>query len=197
MDINAGLGLQGSVTDAEKRFVETWESVSDAQNYVIREDRRGDETPIHIQGHQQFKITTYERILTQDKVRDSKYDPFTNGQFRPVVVPDSISVKTNPNALSDDDIRRIFVASDTAWDAYMEVIDSPATLRRMLDLAEDADLSLKRFRQLESMESDANPMRRVVQKDQEQFDKMGPVGGGPTSTAPPKGPGPQTMRKAT
>jgi hypothetical protein len=183
--------LQGSITEAEKRFVEEWESVSEAQNYVIREDRRGDEVSVHVSGHTRFKITTYERVLTQDKIRDPQDDPFKNGQFRPIMVPESISVATNPNALSDDDIKRIFVASEVAWTEYMAVVDSPATLRRMIQLAEDTDLSLKRYRELEAKESAANPMRRVVQKDQEQYDKMGPSGGQtppagpPAKTAPP------------
>lgn len=187
------LGVTGSVTEAEKRFVEEWESVSDAQNYVIREDRRGDEQFIHITGHQKFKITTYERILTQDRIRDKTYDPFVNGQFRPIIVPESISVQTNPNALSDEDIQRIFVASDVAWDEYLAVIDSASTLRRMIELAEGSNLSLKRYRELEAREQAANPMKRVTQKDQEQFDKMGPVGS-PTSGATP--PGPRQMRRA-
>jgi hypothetical protein len=193
MDIQAGTGLQGSVTEAEKRFVEEWESVSDAQNYVIREDRRGDEQFIHVTGHQKFKITTYERILTQDRIRDKQFDPFTNGQFRPIMVPESISVKSNPNALSDEDIARIFVASDVAWEEYMAVIDSASTLRRMIELAENTDLSLKRYRELEAREQAANPMKRITQKDQEQFDKMGPTGS-PTSGATP--PGPRPMRRA-
>lgn len=193
MDANAGLGLQGSVTDAERKFVEEWESVSDAQNYVIREDRRGDEVYVHVTGHQKFKITTYERVLTQDKIRDKTFDPFVNGQFRPIMVPDSVSVQTNPNALSDEDIARIFVASDVAWNEYMSVIDSPSTLRRMIELAENTNLSLKRFRELETREQAANPMKRVVQKDQEQFDKMGPVGGGAPAAAPGA---PKSMRRA-
>jgi hypothetical protein len=177
----------GSITEAEKKFVETWESVSDAQNYIIREDRRGDEIHVHVTGHQKFKITTYERILTQDKIRDKQFDPFTNGQFRPIIVPSTITVETNPNALSDEDIARIFVASDVAWDAYMEVVDAPATLRRMIELAENTDLSMRRYRQLEAKEQAANPMKRVTQKDQEQFDKMGPTGGGPGAAAPSGG----------
>lgn len=184
----------GSITEGERKFVETWESVTEAQNYVVREDRRGDEVYVPVQGFMQFKITTYERILTQDKIRDIRLDPFKNGQFRPVLVPESISIETNPNALSDEDIKRIFVASDIAWDEYMAVIDSPSTLRRMLDLAEASNLSLKRYRELESKES-ANSPKRVVQKDQEQFDKMGPVGT-PTSAAPADSSAPKPMRRA-
>lgn len=187
-------GVTGSVTEAEKRFVEEWESVSDAQNYVIREDRRGDEVSFHVAGHKKFKITTYERVLTQDKIHDKALDPFTNGQFRPIMVPESISVQSNPNALSDEDIARIFIASEIAWEEYMLVVDSPATLRRMLELAEGTELSLKRFRELEAKEQAANPMRRVTQKDQEQFEKMGPVGGGQAATTPPQTGRQQTRR---
>lgn len=180
----------GSITEAERRFVETWESVSEAMNWVIREDRRGDEQYIPVTGSMQFKITTYERILTQDKIKSRDLDPFLNGQFRPVIVPESISVETNPNALSDDDIRRIFVASDVAWEEYMNVVDAPATLRRMLTLAEQSDLSLKRYRELEAKAASAVTPQRVVQKDQEQFDKMGPAGtptgSAPSNSAPPK-----------
>jgi polyphosphate kinase len=184
----------GSITEGERRFVETWESVSEAMNWVIREDRRGDEQYIPVTGSMQFKITTYERILTQDKIKSRDLDPFLNGQFRPVIVPESISVVTNPNALSDDDIRRIFVASDVAWDEYMAVIDAPATLRRMIQLAEQSDLSLKRYRELEAKESATNAPQRVTQASQEQFDKMGPTGT-PTGSAPPNSAPPKLVRR--
>lgn len=183
----------GSITEAERRFVETWESVSEAMNWVIREDRRGDEQYVPVTGPMQFKITTYERILTQDKIKSRELDPFLNGQFRPVIVPDSISIETNPNALSDDDIRRIFVASDVAWEEYMAVIDSASTLRRMLQLAEESDLSLKRFRELEAKASASAP-QRVTQKDQDQYDKMGPAGT-PTGAAPPNSAPPKPTRR--
>lgn len=183
----------GSITEGERRFVETWESVSEAMNWVIREDRRGDEQYVPVTGSMRFKITTYERILTQDKIKSQDLDPFLNGQFRPVIVPDSISIETNPNALSDDDIRRIFVASDIAWEEYMAVIDAPATLRRMIQLAEESDLSLKRYRELEEKASATAP-QRLTQKDQEQFDKMGPAGT-PSGSAPPNSAPPKLARR--
>jgi hypothetical protein len=169
--------LYGSVTEKEKSFVETWENVAEATNYIIREDRRGDEAPDGISGRRRFKLTTYERMLTEDKIIDVRLNPFKNGSFRPVVVPDDITIETNPNALSDEDIARLFVSSANAWDAYMEVIDAPATLKRMLDLAEHTDMSLARFRQLEQMyQQHSNVGKRITQKDQEEFDKMGPTG---------------------
>lgn len=182
------MALEGSITEAERNFVETWENVSEQQSYVIREDRRGDEQQVLVRGQQRFKITTYERILTQDKIRDSRNDPFLNGCFRPIIVPDSVSVKTNPNALSDDDILRIFKASDTAWDEYMAVIDSSATLRRMLDLADDSDLTVRRYREIETkVEETSNVGKRALaQKDQEKYDAMGPIGNPVAAAEPPK-----------
>lgn len=178
------VSLTGSVTEEDRAFIETWESVSEAQNYIIRLDRRGDDQYELVTGHRQFKMSTYERMLTQDRILDRRLDPFTNGSFRPVIVPQAISVETNPNALADADIDRIFLASETAWDAYMEVIDAPATLRRMLDRAEHSTISLKRYRELESREREMNPTKRIVQKDQEQYEKLGgrPVATGGAET---------------
>lgn len=170
----ASYELSGSVTDKEKGFMETWENVGLAVNYIIRENRRGDEVYEQVLGQRNFKLSTYDRMLTEDKIVDQRLNPFKNGSFRPVIVPEDITIESNPNAMAEADIKRLFAASDTAWEAYMEVIDSPATLRRMLDLAEDSDISLKRTRQLESAyEAYSNKGKPVLaQKDQEQYDTI-------------------------
>jgi hypothetical protein len=60
-------------------------------------------------------LTAEERLITQDRIVDDRLDPFKNGCFRPVVVPDSVSIDSNPNALSDVEIRSVFISSDLAW----------------------------------------------------------------------------------
>jgi hypothetical protein len=185
---------QSAITQADAEFVETWESVTDVQNYIIRLDVRGDEAPELVENRREFFITTQERLITQNKIKDKKHDPFTNGSFRPHVVPDSITVETNPNALSDDDIARIYASSDVAWAEYMKVIDSEATLRRMLEIAEDLDVSLKRFRLVEEKLEEVHPTKRIVQKDQELYDAMGPVGGSPQE--PPRGTKPRVRMQS-
>lgn len=173
----AGRSTRSTITQADAEFVETWESVTDVQYWVIRLDVRGDDEPTLVENRDTFLITTQERLITQNKIKDKAHDPFTNGAFRPLVVPEGITVETNPNALGDDDIARIFASSDLAWQEYMNVIDSEATLRRMLTVAEDLDVSLKRFRQVETRLEEIHPTKRITQKDQELFDQMGPVGG--------------------
>jgi hypothetical protein len=191
--------LHGSITEKEKTFVETWENVSESTNYIVRENRRGDEVPEGLQGKRKFKLTTYERILTEDKIKDARLNPFKNGAFRPVLVPDDVSIETNPNALSEEDILRLFGASDNAWDANMDVLDSPETLKRMIDLAESSDsLSLKRYRELEGKyEEHSKVGKRLLSspKYQDDIDKLGPMGQG---TGPvPGDTAPKTARRRT
>lgn len=179
----AAYELTGSVSDKERGFIETWENVSVTTNYIIRENRRGDEQYFEIKGPQKFKLSTYDRMLTQDKIVETKNDPFTNGAFRPVVVPSDVTIESNPNAMSNEDIKSVFTCSDVAWDEYMDVIDSPATLQRMVDMADqgEAELSHRRYKQLESMierlSRANNPAGRIVQKDQATYDAMKPAGG--------------------
>lgn len=183
--------MAGSVNDKMKEYVETWESVSPTTNYFVRLDHRGEEKYEGVQGTRKFKLTTYERVITQDKIVDPKLDPFKNGAFRPLLVPEEVSVETNPNALSDEDIDRIFQASEFAWGEYMKVVDSPATLRRMVERAENAEISLQRYRELEKRLDtvEAKP-GRVVQKDQDLYDNLGGQALTPSAT-------PRTRRKAS
>lgn len=188
--------LSGSVSEKDKTFIETWENVSSATNYIVRENRRGDEEYLKVEGLRQFKLSTYDRMLTEDKIADHRHNPFKNGSFRPVIVPQDVTIETNPNAMSSEDIKRLFTSSDVAWDEYMEVIDSPGTLQRMLDMADDgeADLTHRRYQQLASMRerftSHGKPV--LAQKDQAQFEKLDRGGSGSEPVSSPvvkRGPG--------
>ena len=182
-----GTAQQGAISEEAKTWIEEWENVSAITNFIIRLDARGEERPEQISGSKVFKLTTEERILTQDKIVDKKHDPFLNGCFRPVTVPDTVDVETNPNALSDADIDRILRSSQVAWEEYLKVVDSPATLRRMLGrfealLDDGEDLSARRLRQLEDRLEVVSPRTRVTQKDRQRYES---IGGEPQPTGRP------------
>lgn len=150
-DLKGFIMRQGSITAQDQDFVETWENIATRQNAIVRLDVRGEEKPEVITGRRNFFITTEERIITEGKVLDPKNNPFRNGDFRPIIVPDDVNIQSNPNALSDDEIVKMFSVGDAAWGGVLETIDSIATLRRMLDLAEEQDdLTMKRFRDMEN-----------------------------------------------
>lgn len=158
---------RSTITDAEREFVETWQNIATFQNTIITLSTRGDEVHQVISvPNQNFTLTTQERMITQERIVDKKNDPFANGSFRPVIVPDSITIESNPNALADEEIEAILVSSEIAWAEYMKVIDSPATLTRMVDLAEGVDgVTLKRMRELETRLAEVRPKTRLTSND--------------------------------
>lgn len=182
---------QGTITENDRTFVETWENIAPFANTIIRLDSRGIEKPELITGRRNFMVTTEERMITQDRIITADLDPFLNGSFRPVLVPDSVNIKSNPNALSDDEIRSILASSQVAFDEWMKVIDSPETLRRMITLAEDTDVSLKRYKTLAGRLQDVRPARQVTQKDRAEYEKMA---GAPEAAAPAAEPRAQRRR---
>ena len=158
---------RSAITQEERDFVETWENIATYQNVIIRLDHRGEEKHEVITGRRVFMITTEERVITQDKVVDSKNDPFKNGSFRPISTPEDVSIETNPNALSDEEIFDIFASSDLAWEEWMKVIDSPATLNRMIDLADDAPgVTVKRLRDVQMRLRAVKPQTRLTSNDE-------------------------------
>jgi hypothetical protein len=163
---------QGTITDEDRAFVETWENISPAANDIIRLDVRGDEQHELIQGKRKFMLTTADRLITQNKILLPEHDPFQNGSFRPVVVPPTVTVETNPNALSDEEIKQVLVSSDIAWAEWMKILDSPATLQRFLDIAEssaeDLKVSLGRYKQVAQRLSEVKPTKRVTSADYEK-----------------------------
>jgi len=156
---------RGTITRADQEFVETWENIAPYTNGIIHLDARGDERHEMIANRRTFMLTTEERLITQDRIVDPKNDPFLNGAFRPVVVPETINVETNPNALSDEEIFGIFKASDIAFEEWLKTLDSPQTLRRMLDLAPESDISLKRYQQVETRLAVVKPQTRLGTND--------------------------------
>jgi hypothetical protein len=182
------MDLHGSVTDEEKTFVETWQNVAAGVNFIVQENRRGDEVPVSISGDRSFRLTTFDRMLTEDRIVDPRDNPFLNGSFRPVIVPATVSINTNPNAMSEDDIKRLFKASNVAWDEYMKVVTSPGTLKRMMDLAEQSDLSMRRYRELEGLYSKfTSAGKRMVSSNdpavQAKIDSIAPIPGAAPASA--------------
>ena len=185
----SGMRSQGTITKQDREFVETWENVSTSGNGIIRINARGEEIQEIIRGNRRFMLTSEERIILQDKIRREADDPFLNGCFRPIVVPDTITVESNPNAINDEEIAKILVASDLAWEEWLTTIDSPQTLNRMLTVASTTEgITLKRYREIEQRLNEVKPRTRIIQKDAEQFATMstpgspgGSLGGGRSS----------------
>lgn len=160
--------MSGAITADDKTFVEKWQNVAEYTNVVIRLDARGDEKPELITGEREFTLTTEERLITQGKIVDIKNDPFLNGSFRPLIVPESVTIESNPNALGEEEIAEIFASSDLAFGEWLANLDSPATLDRMLRQAEASDdLTVKRLRMIRERHEELHPKKRLTTSDEE------------------------------
>lgn len=164
--------MKGALTTEQTEFVEEWEAVTNHSNWIHRLNARGDVEPTHIEGGgTRFKLSTYERILTEDAIKSVDLNPFRNGAFRPVIVPDDVTVETNPNALSDEEIRQAFkVKSNMAWTERLKMIDSADTLKRMIDLADsgNAEILHNRYNDLLQRYEEVRPDTR--QKDADRYE---------------------------
>lgn len=166
--------MAGAITDADRTFIEEWECIATQSYTVMKFDYQGATKHQLIQGRRKFTISTAERKITEERILDVKDNPFRNGDFRPIIVPDSVSIETNPNALSDEEITSILVSSEFAWQQWMDVIDSPSTLARMADLANNVEgLTLSRFKEIERRLLDSRPKTQVTNKDRDAFEKLG------------------------
>lgn len=157
--------LRGTITQEDREFTETWQNIAVHATGIIHLDHRGEEQHELIQGDREFFITTEERLISESRILLAENDPFKNGDFRPVVVPESVTTETNPNALSSDEIVRVLKSSEVAWTEWMRAVTSGSTLRRMLDMAEEVDISLARYREIEARLVEIHPQARITTSD--------------------------------
>ena len=162
---------KGAISDIDREFVETWQNVSEGTYYVIEFDARNDPTQVPVAGGREFKLTTEERIVTEDKCLEAKNNPFRNGAFRPLTVPDDYQPERNPNALANEQIEKMFTASELAFTEFLSGIDSPATLRRAIALGEDHDaLTMKRMNLIKDRFREVNGTpRHAIQRDEKEY----------------------------
>lgn len=166
--------MAGSITAEDRLFVETWECFTPQRTSIVKMTARGEETrQIITKGT--FMCTSEERIITQDRIARVQDDPFLNGRFRPVVVPTGITVETNPNALSDEEISNLLQSSELAFTEWLANLDSAETLSRMRNMALERadDVTLRRFQQIEARLEEVRPQpTRIMSKDRSLIESV-------------------------
>ena len=58
--------------------------------------------------------------------------------------------QSRADALSGEEVLNVLKSSDVAWTEWLRVLDSPATVQRLLERAEEANASLRRYREIEA-----------------------------------------------
>lgn len=122
---------------------ETWKNATRGKVVVLKYDLRGNLIHELVHGNGTFTLSREERLLNMDRAANDGLDVFKNGTLVPVRLidgtEDAAEIASNPNLLTEDDMRGLFKAHWKTFEAKVQSISNPLTLSRLLALAEDED----------------------------------------------------------
>lgn len=129
-------------TVAERENEEIWELMIDGRVSVEKTNHMGHPSTVSAKGKgQRIRLSTRDRLLAQERIRDPKNDPFTNGMM---VRIDSAAQEEpqSDQALTDEDLVSVFLLADE--NDFKEVVTSmtEVNVRRLKDLASNAKATL-------------------------------------------------------
>lgn len=142
--------------------IETWKNTSLGLKWYRCFDVQGRETTKTVKGNGTFTLTTQERQMNQEQSVPEQ-DLFRNGTFilkkgAETTIPDEIA---SPDSLTDTQLEELYrevTFGDEDLNTYLESIDSPVTLQRMLEIfvAED-DTKEVHVKAIKARQLEVNP----------------------------------------
>lgn len=141
-----------------KTTKETWKNAGAGEIWISVIDphtQRLKHVPVRSGG--KIMITTEERQINQDRAADVKNDFFTNGCLTPVRLVDTADdyaeIASNPNLLSEDDMRDMFKLKAADFKARLAEITNSIALARMTEMAKAEEsglnVTMSQFKALE------------------------------------------------
>lgn len=121
---------------------EKWKNNSKGKHGVVKLDRFGNEIHEIVGPGKVVKLTKDERLTNQERAAMPKMDIFTNGTMSPVELlddEDKAEFASNPNMMSDSDLKALFKMHHATFKAKVGTIDNTYTLTRLQEIAEDPD----------------------------------------------------------
>lgn len=119
--------------------LEIWESTIPGRVTVTVTNSRGNRQDQSVVGNgSRLRITTDDRELVEEQVRDPQNNPFLNGMLYQVGGP--TRADSSPDALSDDDLKDVF---DMTGDEFANIVAglSEVNIRRLKSLTGPVDAS--------------------------------------------------------
>lgn len=125
----------------ELEDLETWENATDSRIVLrVRNANSGALEDTIIGGRRRVQLTPGDRRINQEQVATEAQDPFQNGFLAPVRLieghEDAAKLSSNPNVISEDEMKALFRGKFETFTARLETITLPITLQRMLRVVE-------------------------------------------------------------
>jgi hypothetical protein len=143
-----------SMVDQPKAQNEIWMNPGLGTVFIKKMDHRGELTRWEqVNSGRRFNITSEERRLNMEQAADETLDVFRNGTFQPVRLigedEESRELASNPNAMSESDMKALLSGHFKTFEHRVGQINNASTLERMLALAYDQDVTVKRVQRIE------------------------------------------------
>jgi len=131
---------------------EKWKNVSSVTQWVIATDGYGQRVGRKVLPGREIAVRPSERSEIQHRVAHEKNDIFTNGDMVPVTLvesaPDFAEIQDN-DYLSESDLEDVLKGRADALRERVAEIESPTTIKRLLDMCEAKDLASSKVKVLE------------------------------------------------
>jgi hypothetical protein len=153
------------MSDSDK---ETWSNNGQGDVFVLTFDHTGKLRSVPIRSGQKLTMTIEERQLNQERAFAKDVDIFHNGRLTPVRLVDTAEdyeeIASNPNHLSEDDMKEILKLKGKTFSSRLETITNVIALERMVDLAGDDSLGVS-MAQFKTLDKRLNDVRGTADVD--------------------------------
>jgi hypothetical protein len=140
-------GTIGVIMSDSKTTKETWKNAGAGEvwiNVIDPHTQRLKHVPVR--SGNKIMITTEERQINQDRAASSDKDFFTNGTLTPVRLVDTAEdyaeIASNPNLLSEEDMRDMFKLKAAQFKARLADITNAIAISRMAEMAKAEESGL-------------------------------------------------------
>jgi hypothetical protein len=152
--------------------IETWENTTKGRVFVRKFDARGQLAGELVGAGRSFHLTPQERRINQEMAASEGLDVFKNGILQPVRLlegdEDYEEIASNPNHVSDSDIRKMVKSHHKTFEKRLSEIQNPSALQRVLEIAKAEDCSIS---------TEAKIKTRLQELSPSLYEEVVPAGG--------------------
>ena len=129
--------------------LETWKNDTAARIWVKKVDRHGELEDVQVPPGKVLHLTPDERRINHEIAVEEKFDMFKNGSLTPVRLiegtEDAAEIASNPNLMSETDMRDLFKQNWRTFDAKVQEITNPIALDRLREIASEEDATVRQM----------------------------------------------------
>jgi hypothetical protein len=140
---------------------ELWQSAIPGSIVIRKFNQQGILSEENVPAGRKIQLTPKERRINQELCASDDLDVFQNGMLTPVRLldsePETETLKANSNAMSETHMRALFKSQLPTFTKKINEVSNVITLRRLLEVAEEVDASLRQVKVINERIAEMSP----------------------------------------